>query len=237
MCTLTIIPQKDGFILTSNRDEAKSRKLAQFPVYAKYLEKKVLFPQDGDAKGSWIAMNESRVVCLLNGAYKKHKHQPPYRKSRGIVLLDCFNYANFEQYTFDYNFNDIEPFTIVCLDFKPDLALYEFQWDGLLVNFRELNPKEAHIISSVPLYPKKVRKKREELFTAFLDNKDDIHQEDVIQFHRFGGSDTQPKIQLDESHFVQTVSITSVLKKGNELSMDYYDLIQNKQKRELFKEE
>ncbi len=234
MCTLTIIPQKDDFILTSNRDEAKSRSLAQFPVYAKYLEKKVLFPQDGDAKGSWIAMNDSRVVCLLNGAYKKHKHQPPYRKSRGIVLLDCFNYIDFEQYTFDYNFDNIEPFTIVCLDYKPELAIYEFQWDGLLVNFRELNPKEAHIISSVPLYPKKVRKEREKLFAEFLSNKNGINPEEVIQFHRFGGSDLQPNIQLDESHFVRTVSITSVLKKGKELSMDYYDLIQKEQKSELF---
>lgn len=233
MCTLTIVPKKDGFIFTSNRDEAKSRKMAKFPCYQTINDKKVLFPQDGNAFGSWIALNENRIVNLLNGAKKVYQHQPPYRKSRGLVLLDSFNYLDIHQFAAKYNMENIAPFTLVCLKFQPQLALVEIRWDGKAVSTKDFDPNKAHIFSSFQLYPKKIREEREELFSSFLQGKKSITQKDLVHFHEFGGSKNVP-IQLDESHFVRTVSITSVEKKNHDLLMQYHDLQQKKVITEVF---
>lgn len=226
MCTLTYIPKNDGFILTSNRDEAKSRKVASFPKYKSIEGQKVLFPQDGDAFGSWIATSKERLVNLLNGAWEKYNHQPPYRKSRGIVLLDSFKYADFKGFSLEYDFDNIAPFTIVCLDFKSQLSIKVLRWDGKETSYESLDPQQAHIFSSAPLYPESIRMERENLFADFLKTKKQITVADMVDFHQFGGNENAP-IKLDESHFVHTISITSVEKKANELCMQYHDLIQN----------
>jgi len=233
MCTLTYIPQNDGFILTSNRDEAKSRKVASFPAYKEINEQKVLFPQDGDAFGSWIATSNKRLVNLLNGAWEKYKHEPPYRKSRGIVLLESFEYDELKEFAYDYNFANIAPFTLVGLDYKSHLKLEVLRWDGKSISYKEINPNEAHICSSAPLYPEHIRIEREQLFAKFLQDNELISAEEMVNFHQFGGNDNAP-IKLDEQHFVHTISITSVVKKDDELRMTYHDLIQNEVKKEWF---
>src|SRR3954465_10304679 len=89
MCTVTFIPVKDKVYITSNRDEKVVRKQALQP--AEYYRKgaKLLFPKDPDAGGTWIALHENgNAVVLLNGAFEKHKPNPPYLRSRGIVMLD-----------------------------------------------------------------------------------------------------------------------------------------------------
>ncbi len=227
MCTLTILPQETGFILTSNRDEAKSRMSASFPKYKKINDSQVLFPQDGDAHGSWVAINNYRVISLLNGAFEKYNHQPPYRKSRGIVLLDSFKYKKFKDFTADYDFNNIAPFTLVCLEHETDLSLEVFRWDGEKTHYKVLDAKKEHIFSSAPLYPLEIRNKREKMFQEFLVQKKESTPQDLIQFHQFGGDENVP-IRLDENHFVRTVSITSIQKKKNQLQMQYHDLMKEK---------
>lgn len=235
MCTLTILPKDDGFIFTANRDEAKSRKIANFPKYKNNNGKKVLFPQDGDAYGSWVAMNNRKVVSLLNGAYHHYNHQPPYRKSRGIVLLDCFDYPNFKDFANNYNFDQIAPFTIVCLTHQPKLTIQLLRWDGKKHTIESLDPNEAHIFSSIPLYPKEIRSKREEMFATFIQNKKQLEVDDLVHFHKFGGDKNIP-IKLDESNFVRTVSITAIQKKDSDLQMQYHDLIQHEVKTEVYQD-
>ncbi|MEO0339976.1 MAG: NRDE family protein, partial [Bacteroidota bacterium] len=89
MCTVTFIPQQgQDFILSSNRDEQASRS-PQGLSRIDQFQKELLFPRDTEAGGTWIAAsNKDQVVCLLNGAFELHHRQPPYRKSRGIMVLE-----------------------------------------------------------------------------------------------------------------------------------------------------
>ena len=86
MCTVSFLPLENGFILTSNRDERALRKKAIFPSYQESKAGTVIFPQDGEAGGTWFATADTRMICLLNGAFKSHEKQPPYRHSRGKVV-------------------------------------------------------------------------------------------------------------------------------------------------------
>src|SRR4051812_22764348 len=73
MCTVTYLPLKEGFIITSNRDERLVRKPADAPQIISGLNTRILFPRDGEAGGTWIATSENnRTVCLLNGAFVPH---------------------------------------------------------------------------------------------------------------------------------------------------------------------
>ena len=83
MCTVTYIPQsEDSFILTSNRDEMPKRSAIGL-VELELANKKVLFPRDPKANGTWIASSSThQLVCLLNGAFVKHKHKPPPQKTQ-----------------------------------------------------------------------------------------------------------------------------------------------------------
>src|SRR5688500_18696780 len=104
MCTLTYIPLKDGFLFTSNRDERRLRAPALPPEVYRVHGKDILFPKDGEAGGSWVASSDSLQLCLLNGAFERHIPNPPYRLSRGIVLLDAFGYEGFHAFFEKYSF-------------------------------------------------------------------------------------------------------------------------------------
>ena len=128
MCTVTYIPQgKNEFILTQNRDESPNRP-ADILVKANRNGKEILFPQDAGAGGTWIAISDSnQLIAVLNGAFSKHSHEPPYRKSRGIMALEFFDFSDAEHFFRAFDFEGIEPFTMVIYD---DGKLFDFRWDG-----------------------------------------------------------------------------------------------------------
>ncbi|MBK6665833.1 MAG: NRDE family protein [Saprospiraceae bacterium] len=71
MCTVSYMPTKSGFILTSSRDESKVRKALPPATYHLHGQD-LVFPKDILAGGTWIAASErGQVACLLNGAFDK----------------------------------------------------------------------------------------------------------------------------------------------------------------------
>ena len=88
MCTVTFIATSNGFVISSNRDEKISREKAISPKSYEINSKKVVFPKDQKAGGTWIAHTEKKVVVLLNGAKEKHQAKSFYRKSRGLIVTE-----------------------------------------------------------------------------------------------------------------------------------------------------
>jgi len=160
MCTVTYIPiGENKFIFTSNRDEAPKRS-ATGMIEKKLDAKSLLFPQDAKAKGTWISIsNKNQLVCILNGAFIKHKHRPPYRLSRGIMALDFFNYPTATDFFEKFDFEGIEPFTMIIFD---DGKLYEFRWDEKEKHIVQLDILKQYIWSSCTLYTEEIFIKMEE---------------------------------------------------------------------------
>ena len=93
MCTVSYIPLAgDDFILTSNRDETPLRKTIPPETYTENTLQ-ITYPKVKLAGGTWVGVSSyQRVICLLNGAFEKHKREKTYRLSRGVVvknLLAC----------------------------------------------------------------------------------------------------------------------------------------------------
>ena len=226
MCTVSFIPSNDKFFITSNRDEKLSRKIAICPGMFDYNGQKLFFPKDTDAGGTWIVMKENGdAAVLLNGAFICHTAEPPYRLSRGIILLDIISTQKPSVTFIKINLQDIEPFTLILLE---NNCLYEFSWDGTEKFCKELNINRPYIWSSPTLYDGFVVKKREQWFASFLNDHPTPTQRDILNFHRFtGDGDKQNDLLMTRDGMYTTVSITSILLTKDRGCIEYLDISGN----------
>lgn len=224
MCTVTFVPQKEGgFFLTSNRDEQASRS-PQNITSATHYGQQMLFPRDTTAGGTWIAVSDqNKVVCLLNGAFDFHQRTPPYRKSRGIMVLECFEYDSLFDFVGNYNFAGLEPFTFILID-QGQLA--ELRWDGTKEHYKKLDPRQLHIWSSATLYDANTRKRREGWFEEWKKTTKNYNLSSILYFHKNAGDgDPWNDVIMNRLGIVQTVSITNVISDQNGIAMHYHDLV------------
>lgn len=226
MCTVTYLPYNGGFVITSNRDEAPDRS----PLELSRLDsgdEAIVYPKDVKAGGTWIAASQSgKVLCLLNGAFEKHHHRPPYRLSRGQMALQFFDYPSINDFVHGYEFQDIEPFTLVVWD---GVELAEIRWDvHNCLHFKQLDASMPAIWSSSTLYPLPVRNQRLALFNQWLSTHSNYEPAEVRALHTFGRvGDPTNDLVMDRDGVVRTVSITQVILQKDTTSMHYEELIQN----------
>ncbi|WP_299526688.1 NRDE family protein [uncultured Lutibacter sp.] len=224
MCTVTFLPlPNNNFILTSNRDEQRLRETF---APKKYLENGVemLFPKDKTAGGTWIGTSsKNRLICILNGAFIKHKRKETYKKSRGIIGKEILQTANFIEYIDSLNLEEIEPFTMVIVDWNENqLNLYELIWDEHQKHFTKLK-NEAKIWSSSTLYKNEIKGLRKIWFQNWVaENK--FTSSTILKFHHSEIGDKEQSVLMKRS-YVETVSITSVIKENNTIEMLYEDII------------
>ncbi|HEV3224386.1 MAG TPA: NRDE family protein [Puia sp.] len=223
MCTVTFIPSGNHFFFTSNRDEYAVRPIAVFPEQHKIGGQRLLFPLDPQGGGSWIAVHQSgNTAVLLNGATKAHLSEPPYRKSRGLILLDIIT-NNVPVKTFeDLDFDRIEPFTIILFE---DKNLYSCKWNGRSKRIELLNRFMPRIWSSVTLYGPDIIIKREKWFTKWIAENPHPSAADIIRFHLQGGDgDPDNDIHMNRGGKLFTNSISCIRHSEESAAFRYLDL-------------
>ncbi len=222
MCTVTFIPSEHTLFLTSNRDEKHYRSAASAPAVYKAASGNILFPKDGDAGGTWIAVHENgNAIVFLNGGFVAHASRPPYRKSRGLILIDLIDHP--EPYTafLDIDLRNIEPFTAIIWD---DHRLFECRWDGFDKHISEPDKSKPHIWSSVTLYNPAVISKRNRWFEDWIAETGGSSQDEILRFHQFtGDGDAHNDLKMDRGQ-VFTVSVTSLALSHDRATMRYLDL-------------
>ncbi len=226
MCTVTFLPTgESSYILTSNRDETPLRAAAH-PKGYEIHGKTIYFPKDPLAGGTWIATDKKRfTLCLLNGAFEKHKHLPPYRLSRGVMVLDFFELNDVHSFRDSFDFEGIEPFTLIVLDSTPGTRIFEIRWDEKELSFKEFPNDIPQIWSSSTLYPKEIADQRAGWFDTWLNEHHEFDQEEIIDFHKKGGQgDLWNDFVMKRGDNLKTVSITSI-QKSQLFSMVYEDLL------------
>ena len=227
MCTVSYVPVRDNIIITSNRDEKSCRSKAFLPRVYKQKGSSLIFPKDGAAGGTWIALKENvDAVVLLNGAFAKHESRPGYSKSRGCILLELFTHENPLNAFRQQNLTNIEPFTIILYQNK---LLNECRWDGNQRYTQKLDASSAHIWSSVTLYNENSITKRKKLFSEMQVNTPLPTQQDIMHFHQFSGDgNIEDDLLMRRGDEYLTVSITSILITSDRGSMKYLDLMESK---------
>jgi len=227
MCTVTFIASIDGFYLTSNRDERQSRDTLP-PFKHKVNGKTLYFPQDKVGGGTWIACDaQGRTACLLNGAFVNHRKETSYRKSRGLILLESFDYADISEFVDKTKLENIEPFTLLSIDFsKHNLKRFnEFRWDGEKKHLKALSLVEPQIWSSATLYPPEVQVSRQELFNEWIEKYKQFDDKMILNFHnRRHGLYPTDDILMQGYMDLKTVSISQVHVQQNNFRFKYLDL-------------
>ncbi len=227
MCVLTIIPlESERFVMTSNRDESALRPKAGNPQVRNFDGISLLMPVDPLGGGTWLGTTESgRSVCLLNGAFVAHEHRPPYRKSRGLVVIDALLSEDPRQYFEAYDLENIEPFTLVILEHVRLPKLLEIRWDGKDRYLKSLPLAGPRIWSAAKLYPPELITAREARFYQWMEkaNSDPVghalnfHQQEKYDHRAVQGSE-------DNEHQLFTLSITSLVLDDQMARMEYFDL-------------
>ena len=228
MCTVTFVPTRNGFLLTSSRDEKKIRPTIYPKLY--FVDgRKIYFPKDEIAGGTWIATdNKHRTVCLLNGAFENHVKLEHYRKSRGLILLESFSFVSINDFVTQVDLQNIEPFTLLLLDTNPNLDLIELRWDGVKKYIKNLDVNLPHIWSSATLYNKTIRDKREEWFKKLLSSDEELTKVVLQQFHfSKKDDDLENDIIMKRENGLQTVSISQVIVENDSKEFRYFDIITN----------
>lgn len=227
MCTVTYLPiNKHNFILTSNRDEQATR--ITFPPKM-YHEGSIemMYPKDKVAGGTWIgASTMKRLVCVLNGAFIKHKRKLPYSKSRGIIAKEILAAEKLVPAVQNLSLVGVEPFTMVIVDWNNEVPeLSELIWDTKTVYFSSLK-NEPKIWSSSTLYTDEIKEVRKKWFSEWL-KSNKLNNKSILSFHHSEIGDKSQSVLMKRS-YVETVSITSVIKKGSDIVMNYEDVIHSK---------
>ncbi len=228
MCTVTYIPLKAGFILTSNRDEHAER-LSLTPAYYLVNGKYLLYPKDKQAEGTWIACDPfGNIACLFNGAYSNHRKKENYRKSRGKILLESFSFSSFERFSSEIDLSDIEPFTLIMVSTSPNVKVHELIWDGVKKHLHLLPDDQPLIRSSYTLYSEEAQIKRRNWFQNWLFHHDQTEDAEILEFHNSRhGNDPETDILMLAGE-VQTVSISQVKMNAGKVSFYYLDKIKEK---------
>ena len=228
---MTYLPFKSGFILTSNRDEILSRAATTFPSYLENGPMKICFPRDPLSNGSWIALTRERTTCLLNGAFEKHDRNASYRKSRGTVLLESFVYDDLRAFADEYEFDDIEPFTMVAIESRAStVGVSQLIWDGEKAHVEVLPPGTKRIWSSVTLYDQGVRQRRQLYFESV--NLSD--ERAILNFHQTKSEElgSENSFFMSRTNGPCTISTTQVKHIDDRISMEYIDYITEQSKME-----
>lgn len=216
----------NSVIITSNRDEHIQRQNAAAPAFQQLNNKKIIFPKDTKAGGTWFAAcSNGTVAVLLNGAFVKHIPSPPYRKSRGLILLDVI--ADNEPAGFFklVDLDNIEPFTLILFQTG---SLYELRWDGSKKHYTTLNSQTNYIWSSSTLYTEAIIKKREQLFKQFTASKKNIEPESIHGFHRSEDGDSENGFIINRETGMKTFSITQAVIRPGNLHFLHNDLLHGK---------
>ncbi len=209
MCTVTYLPRgSQSFVLTSNRDEAPGRAGHELITQTR-PEATLLFPQDPTAGGTWIATSDrQRTLVILNGAFAPHRRQPPYRRSRGLMVLDYFDFPDNRSFLAQYRFEGMEPFTLIMIE--PNL-LMEIRWDGRILHRLPHDPARPHLWASATLYSRQAIDNRWTWFADWQATPSDDTPQSIWHWHHTAGNgDPYNDVVMNRHDLVRTVSVTQI---------------------------
>jgi hypothetical protein len=181
MCILSLVRTTNSIVLTSNRDEQRARPNSLPPEIISSNNRKSILARDAQAQGTWLLTdNAGRTAVLLNGAFEYHTPAPPYRESRGVILMNLFQEDNFKSAFLFYNLENIEPFQVVYLD---QAQSFQCVWDGIQKHVFQIDLSKPSVFFSPTLYQREQQDLKKNHFLKSLEKANSIDAETLFEFH------------------------------------------------------
>jgi hypothetical protein len=153
VCTVSWLHQPGGYHLLCNRDEKRSRGIADPPRLFERGGADYIAPIDADFGGTWIAVNEHGIsLCLLNGRSGRGT------QSRGLIIPDLIWSRSIDDCAFLLRQSDLSPFApFTLLMLEPGQPAAVAAWDGMCLT---LDPDARAPLTSSSYDPDGVRRER-----------------------------------------------------------------------------
>jgi len=198
MCILSIVKSEASIIITSNRDEQRSRKNSQPPEIVEFESRQTILARDAQAHGTWLLTdNCGRTAILLNGAFEFHTPSPPYRESRGIILMNLFQEENFKSAFLFYNLENIEPFQIIYIDHN---QTHQCIWDGNQKHIFNIDLSLPQVFFSPTLYTKSLQEKKKKHFFDTFTNFQILNAHQLFEFHSEQNENSDVDFFMNREH-------------------------------------
>jgi hypothetical protein len=150
MCTISFIPNKNGYLLAMNRDELKSRASAIPPSLHQSNSISLLYPQEPSG-GTWIAVNSRGILlALMNANTPEGSTLPAKSVSRGEIipaLLCKYTGVEMDQALRVLPLTGMHPFRLFGI-FALTHEIEQWAWDGRRLTSRKHDWVRNHWFSS-----------------------------------------------------------------------------------------
>lgn len=151
MCTLSFIPQNDGYIVAMNRDELKSRVAAAPPAIHPYGQICAIYPQEPSG-GTWIGANScGNLLAIMNANAVNGDSQLPVKlKSRGEIIPLLLQEATVDsaaRLLSAHSLAGTHPFRLFGI-FPRNREVRQWSWDATHLSSRTHNWIRNHWFSS-----------------------------------------------------------------------------------------
>lgn len=167
MCTVSWLPSSDGYTLCFNRDERFTRAPAEPPAVRVRDGVRFLAPLDGDAGGTWFAVNEFGLSFGLLNRYQVSGYQPAAApRSRGLLVLDLASAPTLPDALVrltPYLLSLTQPFTLIIAE--PGQPAGITTWDGGVLS-TALQAEPGLLRTSSSVTEPEVAESRRALFAA-----------------------------------------------------------------------
>jgi uncharacterized protein with NRDE domain len=134
MCTVTVVPHPRGVRLVSNRDELRSRAMAEPPAWRRAGPLAALWPRDPESGGTWVGVNAAGIaMTILNRNPRDRRGASGALRSRGTIiprLLRCDRLDAVLDEASRLAAFEFEPFTLVVVE-RGALAVVENHRGGI----------------------------------------------------------------------------------------------------------
>lgn len=221
MCTVIYLPQKNGALFSSCRDENPAR-LTIPPKVILCNNTSILCPQDKEKSGTWIGANEKGTAAiLLNGGFESHIKMGNYTHSRGLIVLELLTTSDIITTWTVLSLINIEPFTLVVWHRG---KLCQLTWDGQKKHMEQLDAHKPAMWSSSTLYNKPAKDLRSTWFNNISHKTSALNEETLLHFLR-QHNDRQNGFVMHRSDALKTVSISIMRLKTTKISLTYFDLV------------
>ncbi|HEY8239949.1 MAG TPA: NRDE family protein [Kiritimatiellia bacterium] len=222
MCTVTWTRDSGGYLLLFNRDERKTRKPADPPSVQSCRGVPFLAPRDGDAGGTWIAVNQRGLTLALLNHYPAEAAAGPGRTSRGLLVASLMDTADVKALAGRLEpraLADFRPFFLVALDPASPAKLHT--WDGAKLETRAV-PDDAVPVSTSSFESDAVVNRRRARFAEMRSEQGRVDGELLFRYHtsREEGSDAYSVFMRRPD--AETVSLSRVRVGPDRIDFSYW---------------
>ena len=228
MCTVTLVPRREGLRLLTNRDESRRRRPATPPGVrdAPDASRRAILPTDADAGGTWVAVNTAGLVMTLLNANPpgvEPTRRPRGPRSRGEIITDrlgCESVDALESVLAELDAKAYGPFRLVAADAGRTLVAAG-DGDTLTLETTPLGDRPRMWTSS-GLGDPLVEPPRRELFDASFGKNPEQWPDEQDAFHRHHWED-RPELSVCMARAdARTVSLTAVEVSAGAVRMTYH---------------